>query len=155
VCQVYGLECLWQKQFPKALEVFSMMLSLNEGDNQGIRYLLMETYMTSGDYKSAREHLKKNKDGHSIEFSFGGIVLDVLEDKIADADRKLPAAMKQNRYVIGEVVKEKHTPPPTDKTAEMVDGILQGSEQQAYLYWESNKELFALPKVIEYFRSKQ
>ena len=154
VCQAYGLECLWQKQYPKAIEVFSMILSLNEGDNQGIRYLLMEAYMASGDYK-AREHLKKNKESPSIEFRFGEIVLDVLEDKIADADRKLPAAMKQNQYVVDELAKEKHTPPPPDEDLEMYGAILQGSEQQAYLYWESNKELFAIPKVIEYFRSKQ
>jgi hypothetical protein len=132
-----------------------MILSLNEGDNQGIRYLLMEAYMASGNYKAAREHLKKNKEYPSMEFRFGEIVLDVLDDKIADADRKLPAAMKENRYVVDELAKEKHTPPPSDKDLEMYGGILQGSEQQAYLYWESNKELFAIPKVIEYFRSKQ
>jgi tetratricopeptide (TPR) repeat protein len=155
ICHAYGLECLWQKQFPKAIEIFRMILSLNEGDNQGIRLLLMDTYMNTGDYKAAREHLKKHQDDPSIEFRFGEIVLDVLEDKIADADRKLPVAMKRNKYVVDELAKEEHIPPPVDKTTEMLGGILQGSEQQAYLYWKSNKEVYAIPKVIEYFRSKK
>lgn len=126
-------------------------LTLNENDNQGIRYLLLETLLASNDYKQARQLLNKYSDDYSIEFKFGSVVLGILENKIEQADKTLIEAVKINKFFVDEVTKSKHIQPPPLKfpiEPNFDAGISVGSIQQAYDYWTRNKELYNNGSVI-------
>ncbi len=80
------MECVIHKDYEKAIQLFNENLNWNEEDHQGIRYLLLETYFKIKDYKKADKLIKKYSGGHSIEFSFGAVVIAILNDNIRLAD---------------------------------------------------------------------
>lgn len=155
IVQRYGLECQFHKDHAKAIEIFQENLLLNEGDNQGIRYLLLESLFAMQDYEAARKFISKNKGDHSLDFTFGAVVLDVLEGNIKQADTKLKNAISTNNFFIAEVVKEEHTPPPAHEDPFGFGGVVSGSAQEAFEYWQSNRELYSMKPIVDYFKSKR
>ncbi|OJV50987.1 MAG: hypothetical protein BGO31_11000 [Bacteroidetes bacterium 43-16] len=156
-CQIYAMECAIHKEYDKAIELFKENLSWNEGDNQGIRYLLLETYLKVKDYEQADKLVKKYREEHSIEFTFGAVALAVLNDNIRLADKLLQTAVKTNQYFVAEVSKSRHVKPPPHRIPgePFFDaGIPTRSIQESYDYWNRNKELYKNKKIIEYFKDK-
>jgi tetratricopeptide (TPR) repeat protein len=156
-CQTYGLECQNHKDYATAIKVFSENLTLNPDDNQGIRYLLLEVFFAMKDYQQARQFIDKHPDDYSIDFRFGAVVLDILEGNVEQADKDLKEAVEVNKFFVDEVVKQKHIPPPPVTLPGMPNFpvIPMNSIQQAYEYWERNKELFKTKEIIEYFKDRQ
>lgn len=155
--QIYAMECAAHKDYEKAIELFKEILSWNAGDNQGIRYLLLETCFKMKDYEQANKIVRKYRDDYSIEFAFGAVAIAILNDDIKLADRLLQTAVKTNEYFVAEVVKSKHVKPvahriPGEPFFEA--GIPAGSIQEAYDYWSRNKELYTNKKIVEYFQSR-
>lgn len=156
-CQCYGLENQYHNDFDLAIKLYEEILTLNENDNQGIRYLLLETFLSQKDYKKAKRLLNKYPDDYSIEFKFGIVSLNVIEGNYAQADKYLAEAIDTNKYFIQEVVKPKHIKPapfriPNEPNFDA--GIPIGSVQQAYDYWVRNKNFYKNKKLIEYYKTK-
>ncbi len=156
-CQIYGMECVIHKDYEKAIQLFNENLNWNEEDHQGIRYLLLETYFKIKDYKKADKLIKNYSGEHSIEFSFGAVIITILNDNIRLADKLLQKAINTNKYFVKEASKNRHIKPPPHRIPEepfFDAGIPIGSIQQAYEYWLRNRELYNTKKVIAYFKTK-
>lgn len=156
-CQTYGLECQYHKKYDIAKKVYQENLSLNEGDNQGIRYLLLEVYFATNDKKEVRKLIEKYYDDFSIEFKFGSVAIEVLDDNLDQADKKLHKAIQMNKHFVDEVIKDKHVQPapyriPGEPFLDV--GIPIGSVQEAYEYWQRNKKLYSNKKIKAYFKIK-
>jgi tetratricopeptide (TPR) repeat protein len=157
-CQTYGLECQYHKDYSKAIEIYKENLNLNKSDNQGIRYLLLEVYFMTNDFKQARQLIKKNSDDWSMEFKFGLVTLEAIEGNFTKADENLKEAIKRNKFFIDEVIKDKHIAPPPFRIPGEPNfdaGIPIGSIQEAFDYWTRNKELYKTKKVIEYYKDRK
>jgi tetratricopeptide (TPR) repeat protein len=157
-CQNYGLECHYHKKYPQAVETYRLILKLNEDDHQGIRYLLLETLFAAEDYQEAELLLQKYSEDFSIEFKFGTVSIHILKDDLEHADLHLTEAIETNGFFIDEVTKSKHVKPlpyriPGEPNFDA--GIPTGSVQEAYAYWESNKDLYQNKKIINYFKTAQ
>ncbi|MBI1289516.1 MAG: hypothetical protein GC178_18260 [Flavobacteriales bacterium] len=157
-CHNYGLECQHQKNYDTAIRVYNELLRLNGDDHQGIRYLLLEVFFAKEDFHEAESLLKKYPDDYSIEFTFGTVVLNVLQGNSKQADEKLSRAIKTNKHFINEVIKTKHVQPPPHRIPGepyFDTGIPMGSVQQAYEHWERNKTLYSKKEVVAYFKSRK
>lgn len=157
-CQNFGLECQYHKKQAEATEIYKLNLALNTDDHQGIRYLLLETYFATKDYKQAQRLLNQYSDDFSIEFKFGLVVMNILQDNIHQADKNLKVAVQTNKFFIEEVIKDKHLKPipyriPGEPNFDA--GIPIGSIQQAFDYWKRNEQLYKMNKIIDYFKTKQ
>ncbi len=85
----------------EATSEYEEMLTLNEGDNQGIRYLLLPLLLTQGRLDDARSLLKryKNECDWSVVFSWGRVLERLLAKKVTDAVKALAVARKQNGHM--------------------------------------------------------
>ncbi|MNX52294.1 hypothetical protein D3C86_829730 [compost metagenome] len=157
-CQNFGLECQYHKKYSEAIEIYKLNLKLNEEDHQGIRYLLLETFFATKDYKQAQQLLNKYPDDFSMEFKFGIVAINILNDNFQQANKHLNEAIRTNDFFIEEVIKTKHLKPlPHRITGEPYfdAGIPIGSIQQAFDYWKRNENLYKNKKIIDYFKTKQ
>lgn len=157
-CQSFGLECQYHKKYSEAIEVYKLNLKLNEEDHQGIRYLLLETFFATKDYKEAQRLLKKYAYDFSIEFKFGAVAISILNDNFKQANKHLVEAIQTNNFFINEVIKDKHVKPlpyriPGEPNFDA--GLTLGSIQQAFDYWKRNESLYKNKKIVSYFKTMQ
>lgn len=154
-CQNWGLELQYHKKYSEAVEIYRLNLALNQEDHQGIRYLLLETFFALNDYKQTAELLKQYPDDFTIEFKFGTVAVHILNDNLKLADQHLEEAVRTNTFFIDEVIKTKHVKPlpyriPGEPNFDT--GITTRSVQEAYAYWERNKDLYQNKKILSYFK---
>lgn len=155
--QNYALGCKEHNKYEIAISVLKDILDFNENDNQGIRYILLETYFKLMNLHEAKKIITKYKDDFSIDFKFGEVALAVLDGNTKKADTLLKEAMKTNSFFIDEIKKGKHIKPAPYRILgePFFDEIIHvGSVQQAYEYWSRNKDFYKNKKIIEYFRNK-
>ncbi|NQT78709.1 MAG: tetratricopeptide repeat protein [Bacteroidetes bacterium] len=152
-CQILGLEYEYRKDYRRAIELYLENLSYNEGDNQGIRYLLLECYFATKDYKALRDLLDQNPNDWGVDFLYGKILLEILTGN--DSSPYVEAAFNRNGYIVDEVLKQMHVNPGPYKdpdTGRTIDGAPAGSIQEAYEYWQRNKQILNLKKVKAEFK---
>ncbi|MNL18270.1 hypothetical protein D3C87_1394100 [compost metagenome] len=93
-----------------------------------------------------------------MEFKFGIVAINILNDNFQQANKHLNEAIRTNDFFIEEVIKTKHLKPlPHRITGEPYfdAGIPIGSIQQAFDYWKRNENLYKNKKIIDYFKTKQ
>jgi len=157
-CQILGLEAQLKEDYDKALELFDEILRLNKNDNQGARFLKLECLFATKNYKSVRQLLDKLSDDWSIETTYGRVALEIISGNNELAEKALVNALKANKFLPDEIVKNKHKAPPPHRIPgePFFDaGIPIGSIQQAYEHWDRNKKLFKDKKIIEFFKARQ
>ena len=153
--QIYGLECQYRRDYSKAIDLYKKMLLLNEGDNQGARYLYLECLFAIKDYQTARKLLSKYPDDWSIEFLYGKVAVEILDGKMDKAKQLVKHAVRRNIHLPREVIKAKHKPPPPFRMPgqpALDGGIHVGSIQEAYEYWNRNKSLYKLKAIIGFYK---
>lgn len=148
-CQNLGLEFLQRNQIIRATELFEENLKYNPIDNQGIRYLLLESYLKQKNFVKFKKLLDKYDDDFSVDFLYGRLIYDILENESKLTDNLIIDAKKCNEFVISEIAKDKHIEPKPHVS----DGIGIGSEQEAYEYWIRNKKILNLKKVKDFFKN--
>ncbi|MEL6557041.1 MAG: tetratricopeptide repeat protein [Bacteroidota bacterium] len=152
--QIYGLECQANKNYSKAIELYKSILSFNEGDNQGARYLYLECLFLSKKYDEAKNLLESYSEDWSIEFLYGKVALDVLSNNLKIAEESLSKANQVNSHLSLELKKEKFLKPPPFRISgePFLDvGSPVGTIQEAYDYWNRNKQLYRLKKIKEFY----
>lgn len=157
-CQIYGLELQYHKRFDEAIDIYQLNLALNEGDNQGIRYLLLETFLAEKAYTKAQKLLDKYEGDFSIEFKFGAVALAIIQNNQPKADANLDDAIRTNKFFIEEVLKDRHLKPPHFRIPGepyLDAGNPVGSVQESFDYWKRNEQLYKTKKIIDYFKSKK
>ena len=154
-CQIFGLECQDREEYQQALKLYRENLFLNENDNQGIRFLMLECLFATKEYRAAQELIKRYSDDASIEFTYGKVALEIIGGNITSAEKYLAPALRANSFLPGEIIKEKHKAPPPHRIPgePFYDaGIPMGSIQEAYEYWNRNKSLYKMKEIIAFFK---
>jgi len=122
--------CLWKSGKRKeSIETYEEILGLNPGDNQGIRYILLDLYLTVNDTSSLNRLLKDYEDEYSADwlYTFALVKFRKLGDR-PTAQRALKRAIKYNPYVPDYLTRKKRIP------AKIPDIIGFGDENEAIAY---------------------
>jgi len=105
------------------------MLRLNPGDNQGMRYLLLELLLELGRTSEAEALLQENEEDTSAAFEYNRALLAFQRSHDdAKATRLLRAALHENPHVPAYLMLEKRVP------ARLPDYVGWGDENEAAAY---------------------
>jgi len=93
--------CLWQMGHKEeALQIYQRMLRLNPGDNQGIRYFLVDLLLTLNRERDLEKLLKKFKGDWTAVWLYTTALLAFRKGGSSEnADKHLRAALGQNHFV--------------------------------------------------------
>ncbi|MCX6637887.1 MAG: tetratricopeptide repeat protein [Acidobacteria bacterium] len=83
----------------EAVRDLEALLELNEGDNQGVRYVLLPLYLEAGNLDAARKLLAAYPDDYSAVFHWCKTLERRLSGDLAGAAQALAEAREMNPYV--------------------------------------------------------
>lgn len=123
-------ECLWDlARKEEALGHLREMISLNPADDQGVRYILIQTLLESGADDEIGKWLRMFKDDPSATLKYThALWLFRREGAGAKADAQLAAAVKSNPAVPAFLLGRKSAP------REVPEAVAPGSEEEAAAY---------------------
>ena len=122
--------CLWALgEKEKSIEVHKKMLELNPDDNQGIRYLLLDTLLTLKRYKEVEDLVMEYGESDEAVWSFTKALLKYIDagDSLI-ANKLLKKALNQNVFVKAYLTGENRIP------HDRPDYQGWGDESEAILY---------------------
>jgi len=127
------LEFMKEQEYEKAISKCEFVLKVNPDDNQGIRDLLMKCFFHKNSPKNVLDLIEEYNDDRSIDFLYGATLAYLQLNKKTEARTALEKAV--NRFPKGkkELIKKRHIKP---KNEAFLDGIISGSDYQAYDYWK-------------------
>ena len=123
-------ECLSELgKYPEAMTEFRELLRLNPGDNQGVRYLLIQRLLESGGEGELGELLERYHDDVSAEFRYThALWMFRHEGKSERALQLLTEAIECNSHVPAYLMRRKKLP------KEIPDSLAFGSIEEAVSY---------------------
>jgi tetratricopeptide (TPR) repeat protein len=123
-------DTLWRlNRREEAVEHYRDMLRLNEGDNQGIRYLLVDLYLQLDRDADAAKVLRKYRDDWSAVWKYTQALLEFRKSGAsARANNALAEASEQNTFVPAYLVGKKRIPQT------LPEYICIGDEPEAIAY---------------------
>ena len=131
VYQGFGLELLARRRIEEALAIFSNILDLNPGDNQGVRALAIGCHLHLGHPAEVLEICERYNDDGMEHVLFGRALALYQLGELDDAEMALRFAAECLPLVAKELAKSRHRRPKELRT----DYITYGSADQAYHYW--------------------
>jgi tetratricopeptide (TPR) repeat protein len=141
---------LWELGRPEeALEHFQEMLSLNPGDNQGIRYSMLNLLMDMGRDADAEKLIRQYEgDGFATWLYSRALLLYRKSGPTNQANAALEAALTQNTYVPAYLTARKRIP------LNLPEYIGYGDENEAVSYASVNLSHWRRsPGAIEWLQS--
>jgi tetratricopeptide (TPR) repeat protein len=145
-----GLEYRMREAHTLALKVWQRMLSMNSDDNQGIRALAMEAYLTLGKDRDALNLAANYPDDGMPEILYGRVLALLRLEQQREAEQALGHAIQVLPRVAQELAKKRHRKPR--ELREEVVSI--GSPEQAYIYWQESGFLWKMtPGALEFIRA--
>lgn len=114
----------------EAAAEYAEMLTLNEGDNQGVRYELLPLLLAQGRLDDARALMKSYNDDcqWNVVFAWGRVLERLLSKDEAGSAQALAAARKQNGHM--EAYLKGHRKLPKN----LPDSYSPGSKEEALCY---------------------
>jgi tetratricopeptide (TPR) repeat protein len=124
---------LWRRGHrDEAVDHYHEMLRLNPGDNQGIRYLLIDALLELGREADAEALLKRYKNDGSAHWTWSAALLEFRRSgNSAPANKALANAVIANRLVAAYLLGKKPLPPT------LPEYIGMGDETEAVSYVHS------------------
>jgi len=121
---------LWQlRRHEEALAIYREMLRLNPGDNQGVRYSLLQLLLELDRVDEARALIAQYEDEYSSTWLYTQALLAFRqEDNSSRSARVLKEALKQNPHVPAYLTGQKRIP------TRLPDTISPGDETEAIDY---------------------
>ena len=107
------------------------MLKLNPNDNQGIRYVLAERLMRSGDAKTLKKLLKQYDEDASAIWLYTQALIAIRDSEVEEAEELAKKAWKANRHVAAVLAGTKEQKPSTNGY------VTVGGEDEAAHYVDS------------------
>jgi tetratricopeptide (TPR) repeat protein len=94
-------ECLWHAgRRDEAAGHYHEMLRLNTGDNQGVRYALLDLFLETGKVREARDLIDQFPDDAASAWMYSKALLKFMrEGSNPKTDKRLINALDQNPYV--------------------------------------------------------
>jgi tetratricopeptide (TPR) repeat protein len=123
-------DCLWRLgRKEEALQTYREILRLNPGDNQGIRYILVELLQAVNRYEQLAALLKEYPDDWSAVWQYTRALLAFRAGGATiEANRALKDALQQNQHVPAYLTGEKRVP------SRLPEYIGLGDEREAVAY---------------------
>jgi tetratricopeptide (TPR) repeat protein len=143
--------CLWQMgRRQEALEIYSEMLRLNPGDNQGIRYVLADLLLGMNRDADLAKLLRQYKDDASAVWRFTQALLEYRKTGAsAKANRFIQDALEFNPYVLPYLRGKKRIP------NRLPDYIGFGDENEASVYAASHLNFWRrTPGALDWLQSQ-
>jgi tetratricopeptide (TPR) repeat protein len=121
---------LWQvRRQPEAVAIYREMLRLNPGDNQGVRYSLLQLLLEIDQVEEARALIAQYEDEYSSTWLYTQALLAFKQEGDSSASaHALKEALKQNPYVPAYLSGQKRIP------NRLPDYIEPGQETEAIDY---------------------
>ena len=123
-------QSLWRlNRVIETYEIFKEMLRLNPGDNQGIRYRLLDLLLEMQRHAELEELMAQYPDDWSAEWVYTRALVDFRQNGAGkQANRALKEAFKENSFVPAYLLGEKRIP------KQLLDRISMGAETEAVDY---------------------
>lgn len=146
-----GLQYMESGNTEMALSVFKTILSLNPGDNQGVRALVVDCCLKLKMYKNVLKVCKNSQDDHMAETIYGRVLALIALKQMPQAEKAFRQAVTVLPLVAAEIVKARHPRPRN-----MDEGrYTVGGADQAWYYWrETGKYWEEVPGGIEFIRER-
>lgn len=142
-----GLQHLENGNTEMALSIFRTIMSLNPGDNQGVRALVVDCCLKLKMYKDVLAVCADSQDDDMAETLYGRVLALFALKRMAQAEKALRQAVTVLPLVAEELVKTRH-PRPRNMSA---GRYTVGGADQAWYYWqEAGKYWEAVPGAIEF-----
>ena len=128
---LHGLaDTLWRlHRREEAIERYRELLRMNPGDNQGVRYVLLDLLLQLDRVADAEQLLKQYRGDWSAEWTYSRALLEFRRGGASDKARKaLSDALKQNPHVPVYLIGQKRIP------NRLPDYISPGREDEAISY---------------------
>ena len=144
-----GLQHMESGNIEMALSIFRTIMSLNPGDNQGVRALVVDCCLKLKRYKDVLTVCKDSQDDHMAETVYGRVLALFALKRMTPAEKALKQAIAVLPLVAEELVKARHTRPRN-----MHEGhYTVGGADQAWYYWREAGEYWVqVPGAIEFVR---
>ncbi|MBC8182053.1 hypothetical protein H8E88_13120 [candidate division KSB1 bacterium] len=144
--QGLGLTYLFMREWEKASQIFSKMLNYNPNDNQGIRTLIIQSYLAMGKFGDVLKINKLFPEDIMPDTLYGAVIANYRLDKMDKAKKALKDAIEFSPNVAKELIKKKHK----KIESEMPGSITVGGEDEAYDYWERVGPYWTDPKILKF-----
>ncbi|MBK5276465.1 MAG: tetratricopeptide repeat protein [Desulfuromonadales bacterium] len=144
-----GLQHMESGNTEMALSIFRTIMSLNPGDNQGVRALVVDCCLKLKMYKDVLTVCKDSQDDHMAETVYGRVLALFALKRMTSAEKALRQALTVLPLVAAEIVKARHPRPKN-----MDEGrYTVGGADQAWYYWQEAGEYWVqVPGAIEFVR---
>lgn len=152
-CQIYGIELQDSGDHPEAIAIFDEGLHLNPTDNQGLRYLKLQSLYYLNDLAGVEWLLKNNEEDWSVEFLYGRTNLEILKGDYENALKALQKSREINEFLPDIIIK-----PLNMKEHQTLEvpyhefGAPQGSKQEALEHWDEYKFLYGRKEIIAFYK---
>ena len=105
-------DTLWALKQPAAAQAhYHALLELNPGDNQGVRYTLLNLLLELESVAEAQVLLKRYKEDGMAEWLYTWALVEFRQSGASPAaTRRLRAALKHNRHVVAYLSGHKRIP---------------------------------------------
>ncbi|MBD1381404.1 SEC-C metal-binding domain-containing protein [Metabacillus arenae] len=124
-------------QLHEATKQYEEILSLNEMDNQGVRYELFRLYIKGKEYKKANNLLEKYPEEYTAFGVFNTALIEYLNSGLSKKFKStIENAMKQNPYVADYLSGKKKVPHRMPETYQL------GQKDEAIVYAQANADLW-------------
>lgn len=105
-----GYRQLGNEGIDRAIEIFEEMLELNPGDNQGVRYTLLDCYLAKKLYPKAKNLISQYKDDSMAIFNWAKVLYTYATKGENEAEKALQTAVQQNPHVLAYLSGKKRLP---------------------------------------------
>lgn len=144
-----GLQYMKNGNTEMALSVFRTIISLNPGDNQGVRALIVDCCLKLKRYKDVLTVCKDSQEDHMAETVYGHVLALFALKRMPSAEKALKQALDILPLVAEELVKARHTRPKNMREGHYT----VGGADQAWYYWQDAGEYWVqVPGAIEFVR---
>ncbi|MCB0747464.1 MAG: hypothetical protein KDC52_06670 [Ignavibacteriae bacterium] len=144
-----GLSFLLVGEFQQAQKFFEQNLEYNPNDNQGIRSLLIQSYIACGEFKKILNVCHLFPDDILADTLYGKVLALFSLNKIEEAQITLEKAFKYSPLIAKELISKKHKPVLNNQP-----GIITvGGQDEAYEYWKRMGQYWTNPNIIEFLKN--
>ena len=145
----FGLEYLERGEIEKALEILSNILTMNPGDNQGVRALVIDCDFRLNRPRDVLAVCERYPDDGMEQVVYGRILALYQLGRKAKAAEALSEAVEFLPLVAQELVKGRHRKPKDLH----LGYVTHGGPDQAYYYWiEQGSHWKNTPGALEFVR---
>lgn len=141
-----GLTNLYMREWDKAANIFKKMLHYNPNDNQGVRALLIESYLAQGKFKKILSLCKMYPHDMLPDTMYGAVLAQFRLDNMVKAEEALQEAIEYSPNIAKELLKKKHVMIESDDPGT----VTVGGEDEAWEYWERVGLHWTDPKLLQF-----